>query len=174
MRKRASLFLAAGLLAATAVPGGNAFANHGGNLTIQVAAPLDDVPGESLRFLAPYTIRVHRGDTVTFDLHNGHSAGLLPEDESAQDWLDENWYSPTGQYTPVAQDDEAGELIDNFHNIDTPSDATCGGSGETACEYDGNELVYSGTVFGVDVPPGGQFPETMTFATTIQAQPGTR
>lgn len=175
MRKRATSILAAGLFAASAlVPSGSALANHGGSLTIQVAQSLDGVPGESLRFLAPYTIRVHRGDTVTFDLRNGHSAGLLPDDVGAQDWLDENWYSPTGKYTPVAQDDEAGELIDNFHNIDTPSDATCGGSGETACEYDGNELVYSGTVFGVDVPPGGQFPETMTFATTIEAQPGTR
>ena len=175
MRKRASLFLAAGLLGASAlVPGGNAFANHGGSLTIQVGQSLESVPGETLRFLSPYTIRVHRGDTVTFDLRNGHSAGLLPRDVSAQDWLDENWYSPTGPYTPIAQDDEPGELIDNFGPIDAPSDAACGNAGETACEYDGNDFVYSGTVFGQDVPPGQPFPETMTFATTIDAQPGSR
>lgn len=175
MRKRASLFLAAGLVAASAaVPAGNAYANHGGNLTIQVASELQGVPGESLRFLSPYTIRVHRGDTVTFDLHNGHSAGLLPDDVSAQDWLDENWYSQTGTYSPVVADDEDGEVIDNFSKIDAPSDPTCGNTGETACEYDGRSLVYSGTVFGLDVPPGEEFPETMTFATTIDAQPGTR
>lgn len=174
MRKRASSFLAAGLIAAAAVPGGNALANHGGTLTIQVASSLDGVPGESLRFLSPYTIRVHRGDTVTFDLRNGHSAGLLPEDAGAEDWLDENWYSPNGTYSPVVADDEEGEFIDNFHMIDAPSDASCGNTGEPACDYDGNDFVYSGSVFGQDVPPGQPFPETMTFATTIDAQPGTR
>jgi plastocyanin len=169
------LFLAVGLIAATALPGGNALANHGGNLTIQVAADLQGVPGETLRFLAPYTIRVHRGDTVTFDLHNAHSAGLLPEDVGAQDWLDDNWYSANGPYSPIVEDDEAGELIDNFPVLDTPSDAACGNTGEAACEYNGNDLVYSGTIFGQPPPPDGQAPpETMTFATTIDAQPGTR
>lgn len=174
MRKRASSILAAGLIAASAaVPGGNALANHGGSLTIQVAADLEGVPGESLRFLAPYTIRVHRGDTVTFDLRNGHSAGLLPADESAQDWLDENWYSATGPYTPIAQDDEAGELIDNFPRIDQPSDPACGKTGEAACEYDGRALVYSGTAFG-ELEPNAEPAESMTFTTTIDAQAGTR
>lgn len=174
MRKRASLFLAAGLIAASAVPGGNALANHGGALTIQVAESLEGVPGESLRFLAPYTIRVHRGDTVTFDLRNGHSAGLLPEDENAQDWLDANWYSATGPYSPAVSDDEAGELIDNFRAIDEPSDPACGKTGEPACEYNGNTFVYSGSIFGEEPPAGEPFPETMTFTTTIDAQPGTR
>lgn len=176
MRKRASSLVAAGLVAASAlVPNGTAAANHAGNLTIQVAAGLDGVPGESLRFLAPYTIRVHRGDTVTFDLRNGHSAGLLPDDVSAQDWLDENWYSATGQYSPVVADDEAGELIDNFPIIDAPSDQTCGNQGEPACEYDGRSFVYSGSVFGQPPPPDGEEPPaTFTFATTIDAQPGTR
>ena len=176
MRKRASLFLALGLIAGSAaVPGGKALANHGGTLTIQVAADLQGVPGETLRFLAPYTIRVHRGDTVTFDLRNAHSAGLLPDDVSAQDWLDENWYSATGEYSPVVEDDEAGELIDNFPKIDRPSDQSCGNSGEPACDYNGNEFVYSGSVFGQPPPPDGQAPpESMTFATTINAQPGSR
>lgn len=175
MRKRASLILAAGLIAVTAaVPGGNALANHGGALTIQVGAQLQGVPGESLRFLSPYTVRVHRGDTVTFTLRGGHSAALLPEDESAQDWLDENWYSQNGRYSPIVADDEAGEIIDNFTNIDRPSDPACGNAGEAPCEYDGRDLVYSGTVFGEDPGEGQEFPETITFATTIDAQPGTR
>ena len=175
MRKRASLFLVAGLFASSAIlPGGTAHANHGGNLTVQVSQRLQGVPGESLRFLAPYTIRVHRGDTVTFDLRGAHSAALLPEDVGAQDWLDENWYSPTGRYSPVVQDDEAGELVDNFHMIDAPSDPACGRTGEPACEYNGNALVYSGTVFGEEPGEGQPFPETMTFTTTIDAQAGTR
>jgi plastocyanin len=176
LRKRASLFLAAGLVAASAaVPGGNALATHGGNLEIQVAATLDGVPGESLRFLSPYTVRVHRGDTVAFDLRRGHSAGLLPEDVSAQDWLDANWYSPNGAYSPIVEDDEPGELIDNFSAIDAPSDPACGNTGEPACEYDGNDFVYSGTIFGQPPPPEGQEPpESLTFATTIDAPPGTR
>ncbi|MDQ3951591.1 MAG: hypothetical protein M3279_01310 [Actinomycetota bacterium] len=176
MRKRASLLLAAALIAATAaVPGGTALANHGGSLTVQVSQRLNGVPGESLRFLSPYTVRVHRGDTVTFDLRNGHSAGLLPEDESAQDWLDENWYSPNGQYSPLVEDDEPGELIDNFIRIDRPSDQACGNTAEPACEYNGNSFVYSGTVFGQPPPPDGQEPpESLTFTTTIDAPPGTR
>ncbi|HEX2295031.1 MAG TPA: hypothetical protein VHN37_06945 [Actinomycetota bacterium] len=176
MRKRASSILAAVLVAAgAAVPGGSALANHGGNLTIQVASDLQGVPGESLRFLAPYTIRVHRGDTVTFELHNGHSAGLLPDDVGAQDWLDENWYSPNGAYSPAVQDDEAGEIIDNFRAIDMPSDETCGNTGEPACNYDGNDLVYSGSIFGQPPPPEGQEPpESFTFATTIDVPQGTR
>ena len=174
MRKRASLFLAAGLIAAAAVPGGNALANHGGNVTIQVGEALDGVPGETLRFLAPYAISVHRGDTVTFDLRGSHSAGLLPDDVGAQDWLDENWYSTDGPYSPLLADDEAGEINDNFAKIDAPSDASCGKTGEPACEYTGNGFVYSGTVFGEEPGEGQPFPETMTFATTIDAQPGTR
>ncbi|MDQ3982329.1 MAG: hypothetical protein M3271_06565 [Actinomycetota bacterium] len=158
-----------------AVPGGNALANHAGNVTIQVAANLEGVPGESLRFLAPYTVRVHRGDTVTFDLRNGHGAALLPSDVGAQDWLDENWYGPNAPYSPLIADDEAGEFIDNFGKIDHPSDAACGNTGEPACEYDGRSLVYSGTIFGQPPPPeGGQFPESLAFATTIDAPPGTR
>ncbi|HYP23629.1 MAG TPA: hypothetical protein VEV43_08650, partial [Actinomycetota bacterium] len=105
----------------------------------------------------------------------GHSAGLLPEDVSAQDWLDDNWYSQNGPYSPVVQDDEAGEIIDNFISIDTPSDPACGNTGEAACEYNGNEFVYSGSIFGQPPPPDGQEPpESMTFATTIDAQQGTR
>lgn len=175
MRKRASLLLAAGLIAASAaVPGGTALANHGGSLTIQVGAALAGVPGETMRFLAPHTIRVHRGDTVTFDLQDGDSVGLLPRDDSAEDWLDENWHSATGQYSPVIADDEAGELIDNFFMIDRPSDPACGGTGETPCEYEGNDFVYSGTIFGEEPGEGQPFPETMTFATRIAVQPGAR
>ena len=176
MRKRASLYLAVGLIAvAAALPGGNALANHGGNVTIQVGADLVGVPGETLRFLAPYTIRVHHGDTVTFDLRNVYSAALLPEDVSAQDWLDDNWYAANGPYSPAVEDDEAGKLIDNFKALDAASDPACGNTGEAACEYNGNDLVYSGTIFGQTPPPDGQEPpESMTFATAIDAQPGTR
>ena len=176
MRRRVALLLAVGLMVGmTALPGGNALANHAGNLTIQVAASLDGVPGESLRFLAPSTIRVHRGDTVTFDLHNTHTAALLPTDTSAQDWLDENWYGASAPYSPIQADDEAGAYIDNFDAIDTPSDAACGNSGEPACDFDGKSLVYSGSIFSQPPPGEGQPPpESMTFATTINAQQGDR
>lgn len=175
MRKRVRTFLAVGMIAvAAALPGGNAMANHGGAVTIQVGADLRGVPGESLRYLAPYTIRVHRGDTVTFDLRNGHSAAFLPTDTSAQDWLDENWYGGDAAYSPVRTDDEAGELIDNFPMIDNPSDE-CGNTGEAACEFDGRGgVLYSGTVFGQQVADGEEFPETLSFSTTIDAQPGER
>lgn len=176
MRKRVSSLFAAALIASTmAVPGGDALANHAGNLTIQVGAGLAErLPGESLRFLAPYTVRVHRGDTVTFNVYTGHAATLLPEDESAQDWLDENWHGLNAPYSPLIADDESGEYIDNFRMIDTPSDPACGNAGEPACEYDGRTVVHSGTVFSQPVEDGQESPESMTFTTTIDAQPGTR
>ncbi|MDQ3915226.1 MAG: hypothetical protein M3323_07860 [Actinomycetota bacterium] len=176
MRKRVSLLLAVGLIVGAASLGdGTALANHSGNLTIQVSAGLQGVPGESLRFLAPYTVRVHRGDTVTFDLFNAHTAALLPADTSAQDWLDENWYGPNAPYSPLQADDEPGAFVDNFDALDTPSDASCGNTGEPACDYDGRALVYSGSIFSQPPPGEGQeLPESMPFTTTIDAQQGDR
>jgi plastocyanin len=176
LRKRVTALLSAALIASTmAAPGTDALANHGANLTIQVGAGLAErLPGESLRFLAPYTVRVHRGDTIKFDLYAGHAATLLPSDESAQDWLDENWYGTRAPYSPLIADDEEGEYVDNFHMIDTPSDTTCGNTGEAACDYDGRTLVHSGTVFSQPVEDGQEFPETMAFTTAIDAQPGER
>ena len=162
------------MAAATAMPVNTALANHAGTLTVDVGREFDNVEGASLRFFAPYTIQVHRGDTVTFQLSPVHSAALLPTDTSAQDWLDENWYGQRAPYSPIVADDEAGAYIDNFSKIDAPSDAACGGAGEAACSYDGKSLVHSGTLFGAGPPPGeGPLP-TLSFSVTIDAQPGSR
>ncbi|MDQ4024267.1 MAG: hypothetical protein M3217_02085, partial [Actinomycetota bacterium] len=159
---------------AAAMPTNTALANHAGTLTIDVSRAFENVHGMSFRFFAPYAIRVHRGDTITFDLANGMSAALLPTDTSAQDWLDDNWYGHSAPYSPIVADDEAGEFIDNFSKIDTPSDPACGNAGEPACEYDGRALVHSGTIFGAGPPPeDGPLPD-LAFTTTIDAQPGDR
>ncbi|HEV2755431.1 MAG TPA: hypothetical protein VG318_06605 [Actinomycetota bacterium] len=175
MRRRLALVAAVGVLAgAAAMPTTTAYANHSGTLTIDVSQAFENVSGMSFRFFAPYTIRVHRGDTVTFNLVNGMSAGLLPTDTSAQDWLDENWYGPNAPYSPVIADDEAGEYIDNFPKIDAPSDPACGNAGEAACDYDGRTFVYSGTIFGAGPPPSeGPLPD-LAFSATIDTQPGDR
>lgn len=159
---------------AAAIPANTALANHQANLTIDVSQTFQDVNGMSFRFFSPYTIRVHRGDTITFNLPNAMSAGLLPTDTSAQDWLDANWYGHNAPYSPVIDDDEPGELIDNFPKIDAPSDPACGNAGEQACDYDGRTFVYSGTVFGAGAPPEQGPPPDLTFAATINAQPGDR
>jgi plastocyanin len=174
LRRRLALLMAAGLVAgAAALPANPALANHEGTLAIDVGRGFGNLDGMSFRFLSPYTIRVHRGDTVTFNLSPVMSAGLLPTDTSAQDWLDDNWYSQTGAYSPIAADDEAGELVDNFGKIDAPSDPACGNAGEPACDYDGRSFVYSGTIFGQGPPGDGALPD-FPFSVTIDAQPGDR
>ncbi|MDQ3956902.1 MAG: hypothetical protein M3273_01115 [Actinomycetota bacterium] len=176
MHRRAPLLLVLALLVGAAlVPGVPALANHGGTYTIQVGAELESVPGHSMRYLAPYAIRVHKGDTLRFQLHIPHAAALLPTDQAAQDWLDANWYGATAPFSPIVADDEPGEYIDNLGAVDSPTDPACGNTGEPACEYDGRALVHSGTAFGQPPPPDGQEPpESFDFSVRIQANPGDR
>ncbi|MGH2756462.1 MAG: hypothetical protein ACRDI3_01595, partial [Actinomycetota bacterium] len=91
MRKRYKLaapVALAMLVAAFMIPGPLANAQAAG-LNIQVSeevlvgANCDPATGkgcrhgESMRFLAP-TLKVHTGDTLTFDFHGFHTASLLP------------------------------------------------------------------------------------------------
>src|SRR5688572_7865409 len=70
------------------IPGPQASAQTGA-LTVQVSQPFavgancnqetfqGCRSGESMRFLAP-TLKVHKGDTLTFDFASFHTASLLP------------------------------------------------------------------------------------------------
>lgn len=153
--------LAAGLLTA----GPTASAGHAA-ITVQVGAVLGGakLPAESMRFLGPETITVHQGDKITFDFRGFHTATMLPAGVGADDWLADN-ASVTGPYgfASTDPDDGAGEYKDNFGAVVTPSQQDCGGAGQDACTYRGDDVVNSGAPFEL---PG-------TFTVTVNSEPGT-
>lgn len=161
--RRVAVLCAAGLFASLMASGGTATAQTT-NYDVQVGAPHEDTPSESMRFL-PSRLRVHRGDTITF-AGGFHTATLLPEEADAQEWVDDNVVPADGPYTPFAADPDEGPDALKFNNaVAFPSNPTCGGPGGSPCTYDGSSLVSSGVfVFGpgsftttVDVPAGESF-----------------
>ncbi|MDQ3981961.1 MAG: hypothetical protein M3271_04695 [Actinomycetota bacterium] len=151
--------LAAGVLSVAPT----ASAGHG-TVAIQVGASLPGSPGESMRFLGPKSITVHQGDRISFDFHGFHTATLLPAGVGADEWLEDN-AEGTGPYSFIARDPDDGPNAykDNFGFIVTPSDPSCGGSGERPCDYTGGEVVNSGA------PQG---PDESLFTATVNARPG--
>jgi plastocyanin len=165
-----ALVLATGLLALPT----KAVASHAGALTVQVSNPIfvgnncDPQTGqgcrfgESMRFLSP-NLRVHQGDTITFDFQGFHTATLLPTDA---DWLDFRQTQTGGVGRPyslvipdpddtaeegAAADKPAVKLNPNagFPNVGGTI-AQCGAV-DNPCTYDGSDVVNSGLPFG----PGG-------------------
>jgi len=126
-------------------------AQTGTNYTVEVGAPLSQLPGESMRFF-PSNLTVHDGDTITF-VGGFHTATLLPSDNSlvgaartdVQEWVDEN----TGLGDPYAfaeldPDDGTGALKGNNQAILGPG--ICG-TPSTPCAFDGSQVVNSGLLF---------------------------
>jgi plastocyanin len=152
--------MAAGLLTV----GPAATASHAG-ITIQVGGQLGGrrLPAESQRFFGPDTITVHQGDRIAFDFRGFHTATILPKGVGADDWIADNT-GPTGHYGFAATDPDDGpsEFKDNFPVIVTPTDATCGGAGQSPCSYSGDDVLNSGTP-----NEAGQ-----TFTVTVDSEPG--
>lgn len=158
--KRLAALCVLGVLTSLLVPGMSARA-QGSDYDVQVGAPHDGSPSETMRFL-PSRMTVHAGDTITFR-GEFHTATLLPTGTDAQAWVDDNVVPQDGPYTPFAADPDEGPAGLKFNNaVAFSSDPTCGGPGAAPCAYDGSALVNSGVfVFG----PG-------SFTTTIAAEPG--
>ncbi|MDQ3951461.1 MAG: hypothetical protein M3279_00645 [Actinomycetota bacterium] len=150
-----------GLLAA----GPSASAGHAA-ISIQVGAQLGgrSLPAESMRFFGPDTITVHQGDRITFDFRGFHTATMLPAGVGPEDWLAENAV-PTGPFgfARTDPDDGANEFKDNFPGVATPTDPSCGGTGQSPCDYTGASVLNSGAPF--ELPS--------TFTATVNAEPGT-
>lgn len=152
--------LAAGVLSV----GPSASAGHSA-ISIQVGAQLGgrSLPAESNRFFGPETITVHQGDRITFDFRGFHTATLLPAGVGVDDWLAENAVA-TGQYAFARTDpDEAGEYKDNFPGVASPTDPSCGGAEQGACNYTGDDVLNSGAPF--ELPA--------SFTVTVNSDPGT-
>ena len=174
------------MVAGIASPATKAIASHGGSLTVQVSNPIlvgkncnpetlqGCRTGESMRFLAP-TLKVHKGDTLTFDFAGFHTATMLPVGE---DFLAFRAASAGGVGKPYSllipdPDDTTAEGV----AADKPAvklnpaaafpsvggaPATCGAA-DDPCSYDGSDVVNSGLPLA---------PPPVTFSTTIDANPG--
>jgi plastocyanin len=155
--------LAAGVLSV----GPTATAGHAA-ISIQVGSILKGAPAESMRFHAPESITVHRGDRITFDFRGFHTATMLPAGVGADDWLHDNTHSPASggyAFSQTDPDDGAGEYKDNFAAVASPTDPNCGTGDQAPCTYSGDDVLSSGAPFEsghkftaiVDAPSGSTF-----------------
>lgn len=183
-RKFGVVGLLIGLLGVATAPL-EAVAGHSGSLNIQVGNPFlvgancdpeslkGCRSGESMRFMAP-SLKVHKGDTLTFDFASFHTASLLPTDADYLAFRGANTNGINKPYSLLISDpdDTTVEGADTtrpavkanpaaaFTSIGG-SPVTCGAAGEP-CSYDGSEVVNSG------LPLEGP----TTFSVTIDANPG--
>lgn len=186
--KRTRMFAILGVLALVAavmVPGSPAIAQSSG-LSVQVSQPLlvgkncnpetfrGCRSGESMRFLAP-TLKVHKGDALTFDFAGFHTASLLPVGADFLAFRGANTGGVGKAFSlliPDADDTTAegatsdkpavkanpSALLPSIGGV--PSDC---GPADNPCAYDGSKVVNSGLPLG---------PPPQTFTTTVNANPG--
>lgn len=136
----------------------------GQTLSIQVGgdSTVSGVGFEGMRFLAPSTLVVNKGDTLSFAFAGFHTATLLPANQGADDWVADNATGLGSTYGLVGLDtSESGNFVVN-PKVAFPSDPTCG-SASTPCAYDGSAVVNSGLSVLMSSP---------TWSVTVNANPG--
>ena len=135
----------------------------GTSLTINVGsgAKVHGVLLEGMRFGAPDTISVHRGDVLTFNFQGFHTATLIPAGIGADDWrLDHT--GPGGDYALLQSDTDDPQPAFEFNKaVLFPSAQGCGTT-SAPCAYNGKSLVNSGAPLA-----------SPTFSVTVDATPGT-
>jgi plastocyanin len=139
--------------------------------------------GFSTRTLAPIdhgTPTLNVASDAVIDLFGG--AAVLPEGTGPIEWHSENTQEIDAPYGFILSDPDA-DLEEPFPSdapykfnigIDTPTDATCGGTADNPCEVDGSSLVWGGNRFtGAPGDPEGHFfvritanPNTTLWATS--------
>ncbi len=168
---------------AFAAPSPAAVATHDATLTVQVGghfgvgANCDQETskgcrdGESMRFQSP-NLRVHRGDTLTFDFHGFHTATFLPANTDLFHWIQSNTpgtgnpfsiFVPDPDDTPLDNGDAGRPSVKVNNAVQFPTDPSCGGS-DNPCSYDG-ALLNSGF-------PQGEGPGPVTFSVEVNANEG--
>ena len=135
----------------------------GASLTINVGsgAKVHGVLLEGMRFGAPDTISVHRGDVLTFNFQGFHTATLIPAGIGADDWrLDHT--GPGGDYALLQSDaDDPPPAFEFNKAVLFPSAPGCGTT-SAPCAYNGKSIVNSGVPLA-----------SPTFSVTVDATPGT-
>ena len=115
---------------------------------------------EGMRFDAPSTITVHKGDTLTFNFRGFHTATLIPAGIGAEDWRMDHT-GPGGDYSLIQPDSDDTPAAFKFNTkVLFPTDPTCG-TASNPCSYDGNSVVNSGPPLAAN-----------SFSVTIGANPG--
>ena len=179
--KVATGVLATLMLASLAIPLTPAVAGHNANLTIQVGGHFGvgancDLQtfrgcrdGESMRFQAP-NLRVHKGDTLTFDFQGFHTATFLPKNIDMFDWLQKNTPGITSPHSVLSPDPDDTSLdggttekpsVKANPAVAFPSDPSCG--------HIDNPCSYQGTLLNSGVPEGE---DPFTFSATVDADEG--
>jgi plastocyanin len=162
IKRWASLAIAAGTVAGvTALPVTTAQAAVTA-YSVQVGGDtaVSGVGFEGMRFLAPQTFAVHKGDSITFTMAGFHTATLLPDDQQNPDtWRAQHQAGLSSDYSLIVPDSDDGATQFEFNNAGAlPSDPQCG-TETTACGYDGKTVVNSGAF-------------ASTFTVTIDDNPG--
>lgn len=131
-------------------------------LTINVGsgAKVNGVVLEGMRFDAPDTISVHRGDKLTFNFEGFHTATLLPKGVGAEDWRMDHT-GAGGDYALLQSDTDDPQPAFAFNKaVLFPSAQGCG-TASAPCTYNGATVVNSGVPIS-----------SSTFSVTIDATPG--
>lgn len=114
---------------------------------------------EGMRFNAPKTISVHKGDTITFNFQGFHTATLLPAGVGADDWrLDHT--GPGGDYSLIQSDADDPQPAFQFNKAVLFPSAQCGTTA-APCSYKGNAVLNSGVPLAAP-----------TYTVTVDANPG--
>jgi plastocyanin len=132
-------------------------------LTINVGSgsTVHGVVLEGMRFGAPDTISVHRGDVLTFNFQGFHTATLIPAGIGAEDWRMDHT-GPGGDFALLQNDSHDPPPAFKFNKrVLFPSAPGCG-STTAPCHYNGTAVVNSGVP--ISAP---------TFSATVDALPGT-
>ena len=164
IKRWASVAVAAGTLAGVAaLPATTAQAAATAyNIHVGGDSAVSGVLFEGMRFLAPASLAVHKGDTITFTMDGFHTATLLPDTEQNPDtWRAQHQAGLTSDYSLIVPDGDDGATQFEFNNTAAlPSDPTCG-TATSPCNYDGKSIVNSGAPFASN-----------SFTVTINDAPG--
>jgi plastocyanin len=130
-------------------------------ITVGSGAAVHGVVLEGMRFGAPDTITVHKGDVLTFNFEGFHTATLIPAGVGADDWrLDHT--RPGGDFALLQPDADDPQPAFEFNKTALfPTSQTCG-TASAPCSYKGTSVVNSGAPLGAP-----------TFSVTVDANPGT-
>lgn len=135
---------------------------------IQIAAFLEGVPAESMRFL-PGRVQVNPGDVLRFQSEGFHTATLLPIGVDADRWVEDHNVDQTNQpWATIIPDPDEGP--DGGFKINTrvafPSRFDCG-TPDAPCAFDGSGDPVDG-VLNSGLAQGGP----LDFSVTVDAPVG--
>lgn len=134
---------------------------------IQVAARLDGVPAESMRFL-PGRVQVNPGDVLRFHSEGFHTATLLPIGVDADGWVEDYNVDQTSQpWATVVRDPDDGPAAFKINTrVAFPSRFDCG-TPDAPCAFDGSGDPVDG-VLNSGLAQGGP----LDFSVTVAAPAG--